>query len=405
MLPPVRIARVALIAPSSGLAIENSAAGPGGKSADGIPAPRPRLTPPRGPVTIGVVHFGVFVEELRHGATQAGAFRDIFETADRAEAGGVDCVWLGEIHFTPSRSVISASLQVASAIAARTRRVRIGTAVQVLPLNHPLRIAEEVATVDHISEGRFEFGIGRSGVVRTYDTYGVPYVESQARFREALDILRQAWTGEPFSHRGEFYRVDNATVAPRPYQVPHPPIRMAATSDETFPAAGRLGLPIFIGLRATEISDLQAQLGPYRDAWREAGHPGRPSVYLRIPVYASPTEDGAREEPRESLTSFFARQTELARQAVGRAGAGPADRRQMQAERMAALSYDDIVERKGVFGTARGVIDRLTDLREQLGIDGVVAELNPGGRIPPDLEARSLQILTRDVIPALKARG
>jgi alkanesulfonate monooxygenase SsuD/methylene tetrahydromethanopterin reductase-like flavin-dependent oxidoreductase (luciferase family) len=387
--------------------------GPVGTSADGIPAPSdhqdratgPRLTPPRGPVTIGVVHFGVFVEELRHGATQAGAFRDIFETADRAEAGGVDCVWLGEIHFTPSRSVISASLQVASAIAARTRRVRIGTAVQVLPLNHPLRIAEEVATVDHISEGRFEFGIGRSGVVRTYDTYGVPYVESQARFREALDILRRAWTGEPFSHQGEFYRADNATVAPRPYQVPHPPIRMAATSDETFPAAGRLGLPIFIGLRSTEISDLRAQLGPYRDAWREAGHPGRPSVYLRIPVYASPTEDGAREEPRESLTSFFARQTELARQAVGRAGAGPPDRRRMQAERMAALSYDDIIERKGAFGTARTVVERLTDLREQLGIDGVVAELNPGGRIPADLEARSLQILTRDVIPALKARG
>ncbi len=70
---------------------------------------------------------------------------------------------------------------------------------------------------------------------------------------------------------------------------------------------------------------------------------------------------------------------------------------------MAALSYDDIIERKGAFGTARGVIERLTDLREQLGIDGVVAELNPGGRIPPDLEARSLQILTRDVIPALKA--
>lgn len=349
------------------------------------------------------MHFGVFVEELRHGASQAGAFRDVFETADRAEAGGVDCVWLGEIHFTPTRSVISASLQVASAIAARTRRVRIGTAVQVLPLNHPLRIAEEVATVDHISEGRFEFGIGRSGVVRTYDTYGVPYAESQARFREALDILRQAWTGLPVSHQGEFYRVDNATVAPRPYQVPHPPIRMAATSDETFPAAGRMGLPIFIGLRSTEISDLQAQLGPYREAWRDAGHPGRPSVYLRIPVYASPTAEGAREEPRESLTSFFARQTDLARQAVGRAGAGPADRRQMQAERMAALSYDDILARKVAFGTARGVVDRLTELREQLGIDGVVAELNPGGRIPPALEARSLQILTQEVIPALKA--
>ena len=348
------------------------------------------------------MHFGLFVEEMRYGATQASAFRDVFETADRAEAWGIDCVWLGEIHFTPTRSVISASLQVASAIAARTRRLHIGTAVQVLPLNHPLRIAEEVATVDHISEGRFEFGIGRSGVVRSYDTYGVPYGQSQARFREALEIIRWAWKGEPFSYEGEFYKIDNATVAPRPYQVPHPPIRMAATSDETFPAAGRMGLPIFIGLRATEIPDLQAQLAPYRAAWREAGHPDNPSVYLRIPVYASPTAEGAVEEPRASVAAFFARQTELARAAVGRAGAGPADRRQRQAERMAALSYDDVLAKKVAFGTAAGVIERLAHLRDELGLDGIVAELNPGGRIPAELETRSLQILTHEVMPAFR---
>jgi alkanesulfonate monooxygenase SsuD/methylene tetrahydromethanopterin reductase-like flavin-dependent oxidoreductase (luciferase family) len=348
------------------------------------------------------VHFGIFIEEMRQGASQAGAFRDVFELADRAEAWGADCVWLGEIHFTPVRSVISASLQVASSIASRTRRLRVGTAVQVLPLNHPLRIAEEVATVDHISEGRFEFGIGRSGVVRTYDIYGVPYAESQARFREALDIIRQGWKGEPFSYEGQFYRVQNATVVPRPYQTPHPPIRMATTSDETFPAAGQMGLPIFVGLRATEIADLQRQLAPYRQTWREAGHPGEPSVYLRIPVYVSTTERGAVEEPRESLTAFFARQTELARAAVGRAGAGPADRRRLQAERMASLSYEDIRAKKVAFGTVAGVIDRLTELRDELGLDGIVAELNPGGLIPPELETRSLELLTRKVMPAFK---
>jgi alkanesulfonate monooxygenase SsuD/methylene tetrahydromethanopterin reductase-like flavin-dependent oxidoreductase (luciferase family) len=348
------------------------------------------------------VHFGIFVEEMRQGASQSSAFQDVFELAERAEAWGADCVWLGEIHFTPTRSVISASLQVASSIATRTRRLRVGTAVQVLPLNHPLRIAEEVATVDQISGGRFEFGIGRSGVVKTYDVYGVPYAESQARFREALDIIRESWKGEPFSYEGQFYRVQNATVVPRPYQMPHPPIRMATTSDETFPAAGRLGLPIFIGLRATEIPDLQAQLAPYRQAWREAGHPGEPSAYLRIPVYVSTTEEGAREEPRASLAAFFARQSELARAAVGRAGAGPADRRRMQAERMANLTYDDILARKVAFGTPAGVIDRLTQLREELGLDGVVVELNPGGLIPPELETRSLQLLTREVMPAFK---
>jgi alkanesulfonate monooxygenase SsuD/methylene tetrahydromethanopterin reductase-like flavin-dependent oxidoreductase (luciferase family) len=348
------------------------------------------------------VHVGVFVEEMRQGASQASAFRDIFELAEGAEAWGLDCLWLGEIHFTPTRSVISASLQVASAIATRTRRLRVGTAVQVLPLNHPLRIAEEVATVDHISEGRFEFGIGRSGVVRTYDVFGVPYAESQARFREALEIIRLAWTGEPVSYAGRFYRVQDAVVVPRPYQVPHPPIRLATTSDETFPAAGRLGLPIFVGLRTTEIADLQAQLGPYRQAWRQAGHPGAPSVYLRVPVYVSPTAQGAVEEPRESLTAFFARQTELARAAVGRAGAGPADRRRFQAERMASLTYEDILARKAVCGTAQGVIDRLAALREELGMDGVVVEPNPGGRIPPELETRSLRLLAREVMPAFR---
>jgi alkanesulfonate monooxygenase SsuD/methylene tetrahydromethanopterin reductase-like flavin-dependent oxidoreductase (luciferase family) len=348
------------------------------------------------------MHVGIFVEEMRQGASQSTAFRDVFEVADRAEAWGVDCVWLGEIHFTPTRSVISASLQVASAIASRTTRLHVGTAVQVLPLNHPLRIAEEVATVDHISQGRFEFGIGRSGVVRTYDVYGVAYAESQARFREALEIIRLGWTGEPFSYEGQFYRIQNATVVPRPYQTPHPPIRMATTSEETFPLAGRLGLPIFIGLRTTEIADLQAQLAPYRQAWREAGHPGAPSVYLRIPVYVSPTAEGAVEEPRESMAAFFARQTELARAAVGRAGAGPADRRRMQAERMASLTYEDVLARKVVFGTAAGVVGRLRQLQEELGLDGIVAELNPGGLIPPALETRSLQILAREVIPALR---
>lgn len=348
------------------------------------------------------MHFGIFVEEMRRGVSQIAAFREAFELAERAEAWGLDCVWLGEIHFNPARSVISASLQVASSIATRTKRLHVGTAVTVLPLNHPLRIAEEVATLDHISEGRVEFGIGRSGVVRSYDAYGIPYGESQGRFREALEIILEAWKGEPFNYEGQFYRVQNATVTPRPYQTPHPPIRMAANSHETFPAVAKMGLPVFIGLRAAEIPDLQVHLTSYRQAWREAGHPGDPSVYLRIPVYVSPTEEGAREEPRQSLTSFFARQSELARSSVGRAGTGPVDRRRMQVERMANLSYEDILARKVAFGTAAGVIDRLTQLREELGIDGIVAELNPGGLIPLELETRSFQLLTHEVMPAFK---
>jgi len=136
------------------------------------------------------MHVGIFLEEARPGSTAAEAFQDKFDLVEAAEAWGLDGVWLGEIHFNVARSVLSSPLVLAGAIAGRTRRLRIGTAVHLLPLNHPLRIAEDVATLDHVSGGRFDFGVGRSGSPRAYDVLGVPYGESQTRFAEAM-----AWPG------------------------------------------------------------------------------------------------------------------------------------------------------------------------------------------------------------------
>src|SRR2546421_10519266 len=153
------------------------------------------------------MHFGVFLEERRRGTSEAVAFRETLELAEAAEAWGLDGVWLGEIHFTPARSVQSAPMALASFIAARTRRVRVGTAVQILPLGNPLRIAEEVATVDHLSEGRFDFGIGRSGSPRADDALGVPHSAGQARFPEALGVICEAWEGGPFRYAGEVFRL------------------------------------------------------------------------------------------------------------------------------------------------------------------------------------------------------
>jgi len=348
------------------------------------------------------MHFGVFIEEARPGLTDVDAFRETFEAVDAMEAWGLDCVWLGEIHFNPARSVISAPIAVATAIAARTKRLRVGTAVQVLPLNHPLRIAEDAATVDQLSQGRFEFGIGRSGAARTYDVLGIAYGESQARFLEALEIITEAWKGRPFSYAGQFYRFENARVAPQPYQKPHPPIRMAANTAETFPLVARLGLQLFVGLRDLDIPELQESLTSYRRAWREAGHAGQGSVYLRIPVYAGVTERGAREEPRASITAFFRRHVDLMRATVGRAGAGPADRRAAKADQLERLPYEEMLRTRVAFGTATQLIDRLAELREQLGLDGIIVEPNPAGLIPPEYASRSLRIVAHDVMPAFR---
>ena len=127
--------------------------------------------------------FGIFMQfERREGATQAMAFKEGFSMVDAAEEWGLDEAWLAEIHFAPTRSVLSSPAVIASSIATRTKRMRVGMAVQVLPLNNPLRIAEEVATVDQVAEGRFDFGIGRSAFPRSYDIYGIPYEESPGTF-------------------------------------------------------------------------------------------------------------------------------------------------------------------------------------------------------------------------------
>jgi alkanesulfonate monooxygenase SsuD/methylene tetrahydromethanopterin reductase-like flavin-dependent oxidoreductase (luciferase family) len=346
--------------------------------------------------------FGIFIEELRRGNDAPTWFQETFELVDAAEAWGLDGVWLGEIHFNPVRSVLSSPMALAGYLAARTQRVRVGTAITVLPLSSPLRIAEDVATVDQLTQGRFDFGIGRSGSPRAYDALGIPYGESQGRFAETLDILREAWKGERFSFQGKFFRFQNVMVGPRPYQLPHPPMRMAANSPETFAFVGRAGLPLFVGLRDHGIPELRAHLGTYRTAWRDAGHPGDGDVCLRLPIYAASTEKAALEEPYENIAYFFRRHAELTRSGLGRADTGPAERRQTKVRQLEELSYDEILKTRVAFGTAPALVDRLGQLRQELGLTGIVAELNPGGLLPVEPMHRTLRILTHEVIPAFR---
>src|SRR5271155_1446656 len=150
--------------------------------------------------------FGMFHEFHRPpGTSQEAAFDEAFRQVDAAERWGLDAMWLAELHTAPDRAVLAAPLTIASAIAARTRNIKIGTAVQVLPLCHPLRLAEEAATVDQISKGRLILGVGRSGVVSTYDAYQVPYDESRERFAETLDIVKAAWSQPRFSYEGKYH--------------------------------------------------------------------------------------------------------------------------------------------------------------------------------------------------------
>src|SRR5262249_37089151 len=140
--------------------------------------------------------FGIFsMFTTRVGDTQA--FKEWLALVQLAAEVGLDPFWFGESHFRPERAVLASPLIGASAAAARTRCIRIGLAVQVLPLAHPLTVAEEAAIVDHISEGRLVFGVGRSSFLESYQGYNIDHAESRDRFDESLDIILKAWCDAP----------------------------------------------------------------------------------------------------------------------------------------------------------------------------------------------------------------
>jgi alkanesulfonate monooxygenase SsuD/methylene tetrahydromethanopterin reductase-like flavin-dependent oxidoreductase (luciferase family) len=344
--------------------------------------------------------FGMFHEFQRTAAmSDEEAFQVSFEQIDAAERWGLDAMWLAEIHMAPERSVASAPLTLASAIAARTKRMKIGTAVQVLPLCHPLRLAEEAATVDQISHGRLIFGVGRSGFPRTYEAYGVAYGESRERFAETLEILKKAWTEAPFSYHGQYYNFDNVRVTPKPYQQPWPEIRVAANSADTFPAIAKLGHGVFVAVRLGTLEELEPNISAYRQAWKEAGHPGEGQVFLRAPVYVAETDRAAREEPEESIMYFYRYLGERLEDSASRAGVRAVEDRAARGRRLQTITYDEALRDKIIVGSPERVTDRLLGLKERLGLNGILCEMNCGTKIPHSQVMKSLQLLCEKVSP------
>src|SRR6266568_5336611 len=254
-----------------------------------------------------------------------------------------------------------------------------------------------------LSHGRFEFGVGRSGNMRAYDAMGIDYDESRERFQEALDIILKAWSGETFSYEGKYNHITNASLSPLPYQKPHPKVRIASTTEDSFSRVGRLGFPIFLSMRGMDVEELETCLKDYHSAWQQAGHAGESGdISVRFPMYIAPSDDEAIEEPKESIEAFFRRQRELFEYSLGRAGTERTAVRQARYERLANATYEDLLETRVVFGSPESVIDRLTQFQEMLGITGITAELNPGGFLPKEAVHRSLKLLTEEVIPAFK---
>jgi probable F420-dependent oxidoreductase len=196
---------------------------------------------------------------------------EVIAEAQLAEASGFDSCFFGE-HHQDADGFLPSPLIVATAVAARTQRLRVGTSVILLPLHHPVRIAEDVITLDLVSKGRVVLGVGIGYQPADFRAFGVPMEDRAARFEESLEILRHCWTGERFTFRGGHFTLEDVQVRPRPFQPSGPPLWIGASVPAAARRAGRLA-DGFVGTPSTGLDNATRLAAIYTHAAREAGRP------------------------------------------------------------------------------------------------------------------------------------
>jgi alkanesulfonate monooxygenase SsuD/methylene tetrahydromethanopterin reductase-like flavin-dependent oxidoreductase (luciferase family) len=342
---------------------------------------------------------GLFTElQCPPGRRESELYDELLEQIVQAETLGYHAMWMAELHFHRRFSILSAPLLTAAAAAQRTQRLRLGLAVNLLPLHHPVRLAEEGAVLDVLSHGRLDFGVGRGhpfpGV---YENFHVPPAESRARFAEALDILIGAWTHEPFSYAGQYFQISDLTVVPRPVQQPHPPIFVAAGSPETYAATGQRGVGILVPGHVQPLEILRENLHQYREAGRTAGHEERLRVTFLIPMYVAEQQRQAEIDPEPHVMYYYSVLGELL------SGEFPESYQRYgeSRRRLGTLTYDAIRGERAIFGEPSYCLERLQQIREALGVQQIMAWMNIGG-MPHEKVMRSMQLFAERVLPALE---
>lgn len=347
--------------------------------------------------------FGIFfLLEQPEWKSQEAVYRDVLAQTAYAEELGFDAVWLAEHHFSeygicPSMAVL------AGALAQRTRRISLGTAVTILPFNHPVRTAEEWAMVDVLSDGRLDFGVGRGYQPGEYAGFDLSMSESRGRFDEALEIIKRCWTQEHVTFNGRFYRVRDLAIFPRPVQKPYPPIRIACISPDTFERVARHGERFLSAPSITPPHLMKAAYETYRRIWFETGHSASD---LEIPAlhFTHVGEDAGaiRRDTERSLLWYFRIIAQVIADSKDPEKVPEAYRFYARAKsHLEAVNYDFLYNEVVLFGDPQRVIDRLQLLRDELGVTYLLAWMNFGG-LEDDVVRASMRRFAEKVIPRFR---
>lgn len=340
-----------------------------------------------GPSSDDGLNAGLFVLSAR-----SYTHADVVEQACLAEELGFSKVLLAERHLRHGRLLHPSPFVLVAAIAAQTTRIRVGTAGRILSLDHPIRVAEDAATLDVLSGGRLELGVTRASLdTEAHAAFDSPVDSSKERFAEALEILVKALSEKSFSYDGEHFQVPEVSIFPKPVQHPHPPISIVAVSPDRLLFAAEHGYPPVLGALAT-ATELQEAFDTYHQALAAAGHNGGLEPTVNRFVYVSESDDSARAEMEQPFVEFIADYAPDLRGALeSRYGTGP-------------VEYDRVVEDFCLFGSPTTVAARLRELQELVGLRHLLVTVN-FPTVELDACLRSMELFAHEVLPAVRQQA
>jgi alkanesulfonate monooxygenase SsuD/methylene tetrahydromethanopterin reductase-like flavin-dependent oxidoreductase (luciferase family) len=328
--------------------------------------------------------------------------RNTLEEIELADQMGFDSVWLAEHHFS-EYGILGNPLTFGVSIAERTSRITIGTAVLVLPFYDPVRLAEDIATLDILSGGRLVIGVGRGYQPREFAGFRVDRENSRERYQETLDVLRLALTQENFSYEGQVFSYKNITTYPRPLQAGGPRILQGTSSPESFAIRGQAGEAIITSPNFTPLGRIKRNFELYRDAAKQAGHDLSGFDFPFMQQVWCGDGHAALEQAAQAALNYY----QMVGQVIpGSEEAIAAERAYYEKVRrnIGLLTIEQTLTHGGNFGSTQQVIETIARLREELGITHYIGWF----RIPTlDRKAaiKAMERFAADVIPALKDEG
>ena len=334
----------------------------------------------------------------------AERFRTIVDQIAFAEEIGFASVWLAEHHFHSFAGFFSSPAVIGTAIAQRTTRMRIGTAVLLLPYHNPLRVAEDYATLDCLSNGRVEFGVGHGFVKWEALTFGIALDELRDRFKENLEIVLKAWTVPALHHKGRFHEFNGVEVYPRPLQEPHPAVWMAATTSvESFELSGRLGFHMMLIPFLNDVEELRGKMQAYFSARRAAGYdPSTARVLGVYHVHVSESAAEARAAAAPGLAEYHSAASQAHALTPGIADPDSYRSHERHRAQMKRLTFDDLVEQNRVLvGSVAEVREKVEYVRERLYLTDLAGNFALGGLTDGQTRASMCRFMEQ-VAPAIR---